>query len=444
MSKKFSRKQFLALSGSVAATGLLAACGESATPTAAPTTAANSNSFISSKSGFKGTLNYWSLGYAPNGGNAYSKSTDAALAAFAKANPDIKVEVTGYTADNAGFAKIVNAVQAGSGVDIFRIPNDSLPILVKDGAVAPVDDYLTADDRSDILPNLFDLVRINGKLYAWPLWVPSVAMYLNTDVFKEKGLALPNEGWTYEQFVETAKKLTFVRDNGDKVYGYTALVDAGAVDTWPLILSDGGLPVSTDNSKYTFNSPEGISGLKKLVDLAQVYKVTPPEFAKQKLDDILAAFEKKSVAMISRPSGDAGTLKGKGVNFEIRQMPIGKSGKPISAGGVGLIAVTPSKDKAKQQAAMDLARYLTSPQVEKDVPGYYLAPGARKSVSVVEPYKFFASSAPNAWITPSLPTWPQIRTLIHPNLQNAIFGNLSPEEALNKPATEINSLLQQK
>lgn len=493
---KLSRRKFVALTGGALVTGgILAACGETATPatttnaatsaaattsaattTAAPaattsaatamtTTAATtsaaamtttsaavtttaaattSGDFITSKSGFKGTLNYWVLGYTPGGtGSAFNKSSDSAVAAFSKANPDIKVEITGYAADNAGFAKIVNAVQAGSGVDVFRIPNDSLPPMIKQGAIAPIDDFLTADDKTDILSNLFDLVKVDGKLYAWPLWVPPVAMYLNTDIFKEKGVDLPGMDWTYDQFVDIGKKLTFTRGS-QKVYGYSALVDPGLVDTWPIIMSDGALPLDATNTKYTFNTPEGVSGLKKLVDLALVHKVTPPDFGTQKQDDILTAMKQKLQAMWSRPSGDSGTLKAAGLNFEIRPIPIGKSGKPISAGGVGLVSVTPNKDAAKQKAAMDLARYLTSPQVEKDVPGYYLAPGARKSVSVVDPYNKFTPIAATAWITPSLPAWTQIRTLIHPNLQNAIFGKITPEDALSKPASEINALLAQK
>jgi multiple sugar transport system substrate-binding protein len=427
-----------------AAATTAAATTASATTTAAAATTTAATAPLGapvSKSGFKGTLTYWALGYAPNGGNAFSKSTDSAAAAFMKANPDIKVEIVGYTADNAGFAKIVNAVQSGSGVDAFRIPNDSLPVLVAQGAVAPIDDYLTAEDKADILPQLFDLVKFDGKLYAWPLWVPPVAMYLNVDVFKEKGIDLPKDSWTYDEFVDIAKKLTFTRANGEKVYGYSALVDPGLVDTWPIIMSDGALPVSADNKKYTFNSPEGISGLKKLTDLALVHKVTPPDFGTQKQDDILTAMKGKLQAMWSRPSGDAGTLVQAGVNIEIRQMPIGKSGKNVAAGGVGLIAVAANKDKTRLAASNDLVKYLTSGGVEKDVPGYYLAPAARKSVTVVAPYNKFAPSAAVAWITPSLVVWPQVRTLIHPRLQEAILGKKTAEEALNSPADEANKLL---
>ncbi len=479
--KRLSRRRFVALTGgALAASGLLAACGDNtatpgtvsttsaattsaaattttaatATTSAAATTAAGTTTTAAaaggtnlsvSKSGYKGAMDYWALGYAPGGGNVFSKSSDSATAIFTKSNPDIKTSITGYTADQAGFAKLINAVQSGSGVDVFRVPNDSLPTLLKDNVVAPIDEYLTADDKSDIFANLFDYVRFDGKLYAWPLWVPPVAMYINVDIFKEKGVEIPKDNWTYDQFVEVAKKLTFTRANGDKVFGYTALVDPGLVDTWPIIMSDGALPLSPDNSKYTFNSPEGISGLKKLTDLALVHKVVPPDFGTQKQEDILVSFgDKKLVAMWSRPSGDSGTLKSKGTNFEIRQMPIGKTGKNVSAGGIGLIAVAAIKDKARQQAAMELARYLTSAQVEKDVPGYFLAPAARKSVTATAPYSLFASSVPNAWVTPSLPNWPQIRTLIHPNLQNAIFGKISAEDALNRPATEIAGLLAKK
>ena len=62
------------------------------------------------------------------------------------------------------------------------------------------------------------------------------------------------------------------------------------------------------------------------------------------------------------------------------------SGRRITIGAVGLIAVAKVKDDVKRKAAMDLARYFTSGEVQVDVPpgsnvptGFYLAPGARKS-----------------------------------------------------------------
>ncbi len=419
-----------------------ATTGAAATVAPAAMAGATANLAVS-KSGFKGTLQYWILGYQANGGNATGKLTDAAVAAFTKANPDIKVETTGYTGDQAGFTKLTQAVQGGGSVDIFRLPSDILPLLVADGLVAPIDDFLSTDDRADLIASVFDATKIGGKGYAWPLWVPPVGMFLNTDIFKEKGVALPGPTWTYDQFVEAAKQLTFQRGNGERVYGYTGAIDPGLVNTWPFILNDGVLPLAADNSKYTFNTPEGISGLQKLVDLAQKHKVTPPDFATQTTQDVLTSFgDKKLVAMYSHPSGDAASLRAAKANFEVRPMPTGKTGKPGTAGGIGLISVAQNaKDKAKLTAAMDFGRYLTSAQVGKDVEGYYLAPGARKSVTVSDPIDKFTPLVPDCYITPIIAEWPQIRTIIHPNIQNAVFGKSSAEQAMNAPANEINGIL---
>ncbi|HEY0735816.1 MAG TPA: sugar ABC transporter substrate-binding protein [Herpetosiphonaceae bacterium] len=419
-----------------------ASAGTSETPATSETSTSAEGNLAVSSSGYKGTIQYWALNYQPDGANQTGKLTDGAIAAFTKANPDIQIEVTGYTGDQAGFTKLTQAVQGGQAVDVFRLPSDILPLLVQDGVVAPIDEFLTEEDRADIYPNLLEAVKIEDKAYAWPLWVPPVGMYLNLDIFEEKGVEPPKEGWTYDEFVEIAKQLTFTRDNGEQVYGYTALIDPGVVNAWPFILGDGGSPLSADNTKYTFNSPESISGLQKLVDLAQVHKVTPPDFGTQAITDIQTGFkEKKVYAMYSEPSGASAGYKADGLNFDVVPMPIGASGKPVTAGGIGLISVAASEDQTKLQAAMDFARYLTSAQVGQDVEGYYLAPGARKSVQVADPIDKFVPFVEYTYITPIIAEWPQIRTIIHPQIQNAILGQIKPDEALNGPAAEVDGIL---
>ncbi len=395
-----------------------------------------------SQSGFKGTLQYWVLGYQPGSANRTGQLMDAAVTAFTKNNPDILVEITGYTGDQAGFTKLTQAVQGGQAVDMFRLPSDILPLLVQDGLVAPIDEFLTDADKADIYPNLLQAVSVDGQAYAWPLWVPPVGMYLNLDIFKERSVELPPKDWTYDQFVEIAKQLTFARDNGEQVYGYTALIDPGVVNAWPFILGEGALPLSQDNTAYTFDTAEAARGLQKLADLALVHKVTPPDFGSQTVADIQAGFKDKKVyAMYSEPSGASSGYKAAGMNFDVWPMPLMGSGKPVTAGGIGLISVAATDDQAKLQAAMDLARYLTSAEVGTDVEGYYLAPGARKSVKVSDPISKFEPFVASCYITPIIAAWPQIRTIIHPQIQNVIFGKITAEEALKQPAEEVNGIL---
>ena len=409
---------------------------------AAPAATTAGDNLAVSKSGYKGALQFWVLGYQPAGANQTGVLMDAAVGAFMKANPDIKVEITGYTGDQAGFTKLTQAVQGGQSVDAFRLPSDILPLLVKDGLVAPIDDFLTAQDKADIFPQLLEAVQDGGKTYSWPLWVPPVAMYLNLDIFTERGVDPPKGNWTYDQFIEVAKKLTFTRSNGDQVYGYTGGIDPGLVNTWPFIIGDGALPLSKDNTSYTWNTADAVSGLKKLVDLAQVHKVTPPDFGAQTVADIASGFkDRKLYAMYSEPSGASAGYRADKLNFDIGAMPTGKSGKLVTAGGIGLISVAAISDRQKLQAGMDLGRYLTSAQVAQDVDGFYLAPGARKSVKTKDPIDKFDPYVDPCYITPIIAEWPQIRTIIHPNIQNAVFGKITPEQALQNPEAEINGIL---
>jgi multiple sugar transport system substrate-binding protein len=173
--------------------------------------------------------------------------------------------------------------------------------------------------------------------------------------------------------------------------------------------------------------------------------VTPPDFGAQTVADIASGFKDRKVyAMYSEPSGSSAQYRADKLNFDIAAMPTGKSGKLMTAGGIGLISVAALDDKVKLTAAMDLGRYLTSAQVAQDVDGFYLAPGARKSVKTQDPINKFDPYVEPCYITPIIAEWPQIRTIIHPNIQNAVFGKISPEQAMAAPESEINGILAQR
>jgi multiple sugar transport system substrate-binding protein len=62
-------------------------------------------------------------------------------------------------------------------------------------------------------------------------------------------------------------------------------------------------------------------------------------------------------------------------------------------------------------------------------------------VKVLDPISKFEPLIEHTEVTPIIKEWPQIRTIIHPNIQNAVFGKVSAEEAMKAPAEEINRIL---
>jgi len=275
-----------------------------------------------------------------------------------------------------------------------------------------------------------------------------MGIYVNKDVFAEAGVELPAKDWTWDQFVEAAKKTTFKRANGEQVYGFSGFVDPGVINTYGLWMNeDPSVRAINAEGKFGYNNPAAYAGLQRLADLALVHKVTPPDFGAQKDSDVKGGFTNKQYAMIVDATGPAAQFKGKGVNFDIYPHPT-VNGNELTVGAVGLIAVAGEKDEQKRLAAMDLARYLTSGEVQQDVPpgsnvptGFYLAPGARQSVKVADPLEKFLPMLPDMWVTPLVPNWAKFTRLIHPEYQNIIFGKAKPEEAMQRIAAEAEQLL---
>ncbi len=433
-------------------------------PTAAPTAASVSAATVAptqpplpkrtakggirkSSSNFKGTLNLWVLGYTP--GNAFANPFDNAVDQFMIDNPDIKVAMTGYPPTDEGVTKLSTALQSGQGIDVLRLSSDRLPGFVRDNLIEPIDSYLTDADKADILPNVLDVVRLkDGKPYAWPLWVVPMGIYVNKDVFAEAKVPLPPKDWTWDQFVDAAKKTTFKRANGEQVYGFSGYVDPGVSNTWGLWMNeDPSVRLVTKDGKFGFNNAKTYTGLQRFANLALVDKVTPPDFGSQKDSDVKGGFQSKQFAMIVDATGFAPALVSAKVNFDIYPHPT-FNGNKITVGAIGLIAVAKNSDTAKRQAAMDLARYLTSSEVQEDVPpgsnvptGFYLAPAGRKSVKVPAPLDQFIPMLPDMWVTPLIPNWSALTRLFHPEYQNIIFGKTKPADAMSKIAPEADKLI---
>ncbi len=412
-----------------------AAAWQDATPVSSPVPVA-----------YAGSLNWYQFGYTPGGESVASRLADEAVAAFGQLYPDVTINIVGIPFEG-GQQTLDTSLAAGGddAPDLFRIASDRLVKYAAEGLAAPIDPFLTEADRADIYPNVLSGVEYEGQHYGWPFWVPPVGMFLNTAIFEEQGVALPNDDWTYEQFLEIAKQLTFDRADGVRVAGFSSAIQPDIINIWAFLYADGGRVLTDDGSEYTFDSPEAVSGLQKVTDLAVTEQVTPPEFGNQKLADIVAAFkDQQALAMYPGASGDVGTYVAESVPFEVRPIPIGASGEPTTVGGLATFAVRQQDDADRLAASMAFGRFLTGGEVAAAVPGYYLAPPARQSVTLPadNPAMLkFVEMVPTTQIMPKTPAWGEVSAAVNAQIQAAVTGSVPPEEALALAGEEIEPLL---
>jgi len=187
------------------------------------------------------------------------------------------------------------------------------------------------------------------------------------------------EPWNWNEFVAACRALTFTRDDGTVVYGFSTPAMPGNVAYLPLLYVDGGRVLSPDGQRFVQNSAEGISALQKIADLSLVHRVTPPDFGLLDQPSVQEQFKSGQAAMIMVTPGVVSELEKANFPLVVLPPPMGALGQVVTTGAFGMYGVVQVDDPVVLEASHEFARYITGSQVAKDVPGYQLAPGLRRS-----------------------------------------------------------------
>lgn len=221
----------------------------------------------------------------------------------------VKIYVDGNRAKDSNFLNVVEAFKKDTGINVeFNvIPGDGVAIFKKididlgarDGSTdiilfsTPIqlDKYVTSDS---FLP-LNDLIKednydaegiygdylqeTDGNIYSLPAGAGKWAVYYNKKIFDDANVPYPSGSWTWDEYVETAKKLT---DSNKKIYGsYMLDYDAYMYFTARQKDVSGYKADGTSN----FDDPSFSEALQFFGDLGNVDKVQPSwmEFKTKKL-----------------------------------------------------------------------------------------------------------------------------------------------------------------
>ena len=125
-------------------------------------------------------------------------------------------------------------------------------------------------------------------------------MYYNKTMFDEAGVPYPEAGWTYDDMLEIAKKLTIPGEQYGVGIGASNADPSNVFLTLsPVIWSYGGDYLNEDQTECTLNTPEAIEGIRYWTGLYTTEKVAPEgavNYAMTK--DIMPLFIENKVALM--------------------------------------------------------------------------------------------------------------------------------------------------
>lgn len=330
----------------------------------------------------------------------------------------------------------------------------------------PLDDYITSEMEKDLLPRILNASRVDGKLIAIPRHVDVRLMYYRTDLFNDpKEKAAFREKYGYE--LHSPKNWNELRDvatfftRPPELYGFVFTGrDVALSITFVELLRAAGGDLVDANMKPIFNNSAGVEALTFLVDLYRVWKVTPEGVPTYEWDEVAKLFREGKIAFHFDWPGWYGLAKDPKESkvadkFDFAPYPAGPSGKLVAGGGSHTFAMT--KASKHKDAAWDLIEFLTSPESM-----YYEAKkGGFLPVqrSVLEKTKEDAARSDDprdlhrlqiledelenyfAHNCIEIPEWPQISDNLYHELQRALLGEKTPQQALDDAVEFTHHLL---
>ena len=358
-----------------------------------------------------------------------TKTLKAIVAAFQKANPNIKVN-TVYVPFDQAQAKFATAAQGGKAPAVLRAEIAWIADYAARGFLSDLTKYVSASDRADFLPSAFAYGLWKGKTYAVPQVTDAPALLYNKALFRSKGVAVPT---TIAQLESACQK--FGAGKGIFLRG-----DAYFVQPW-IWAYGGGLvnPLKKEILIATQGSIAGMTAYKRLFSSSCAFK--NEDFAND-YNNAQTAFKNGDVAMIENgPWATSDVLSGKAfankANLGVAPMPRGPGGQGSPVGGHSYVISRNARDVA---AAYKFIRFLSKASNQATLAAKNNLLPTRKSAYQVPAVKnnaiisAFLQQMLVARARPVLPEGGAIYTDFGPNVQKVLLGQSTPAQGMNAVA----------
>lgn len=248
---------------------------------------------------------------------------------FMRANPNIKVEMTLIPQRDPYYTRLQASLPVGTGPDIMTHNSNIADYL---NYLYTLDEHIpnSSIDLSKFPKVIIDFYTFGGKLYAIPKDFDTIAIFYNKAMFDKAGVPYPKAGWTWDEFRETAQKLT---QGG--VHGFACDWNDAQVGFGNFVRQARGGPVHNPARGVNVNDTTMVEALEFIRRLMYTDKVGADAsiLSETNASDL---FVSERVAMISHGSWTAPThINALGANkVGIAELPKGRN-QGVQINGLG-------------------------------------------------------------------------------------------------------------
>ena len=348
MRVRYSRRDFLRLTGAVAGTLTLVACAPvPAAPASQPAAGA-----AAAPAGEVVTLRFQNWFNESD-----MQSWQIGLDKFKEEQPNVDLKL-----EFADWGDTITSVMAGAAAgnlpDIIMASDSHVPPLASELLLMDLDPFIEKDpdvNVDDFAKGVSLGFTVWNRWWGFPYDQSTYGIYYNKDIFDAAGIEVPpsedGKQWSLEKFVEVAKALT--KPDGEQ---WGILADGGDYLASAFIYSAGGRIYDDEGRTCLIDSAEAAEGAQFMVDLVHTHKVAPT--AAELAGGGINYFTAGLAAMEFQGQWDLQSKNAEvEANFDIGFLPLGKN-KTTVTGGSGFCGS--AQTKYPEQAWAFLKSYTSS------------------------------------------------------------------------------------
>jgi multiple sugar transport system substrate-binding protein len=368
------------------------------------------------------------------------KAVTNAVARFNQKYPNVKVEIAIDPITNGWgdyVTHVLSQFNANNAYDIYGTAIETFRTFETRNLFIPLDDFIAAHASfSDFDPSLFKYASYKDKTYFIPIGWNNIMINYNRKLFKDAGVDLPKTGWTWNDFRETAKKLT-VRDGAGNVtqFGYEVPNQFFFVQPW--FYSNGTSVLNADWTASNMLDPKVAESLQFLYDLIHVDKVSPIPGKDAMNNQFMAG----QVAMISRGHWIVENAMAAKLDMDIAIPPTKVNDYTVI--GFGGYAV--SKTSKYPDLAKELVGELTSFETQKEegesgggVPGRKSAAETPTFLAYPPSAALYYQTLPHTLPVPSPANFQDVEKIFIRNYIAMMSGEISIADGVKRADRELN------
>jgi multiple sugar transport system substrate-binding protein len=200
---------------------------------------------------------------------------------FEVAHPGVGLKIEPIPGPGQYAPKLLLMHISGRTPDAGYLDLSSGAVFIDNGVAADLAPYIESDERfrlDDYFANTVDCFRRDGRIYGIPLDFTPMVMYYNKRLFDAAGVAYPRDGWTWDEFVATAGRLTIPAADASGPMKQYGMHFENVMPFWIVWLWNGGGDVLSPDGRRAsgwLDGPRSVDAIDFLLRLMYEHRIAP-------------------------------------------------------------------------------------------------------------------------------------------------------------------------